>query len=141
LGAVLGVGGSLASLVRTRSCGFELADSLELAAILDGAEPVLIDGKQALAHLPTLTLAKALQWRWSNGQKLPGDWLTLAGLPPLEPPPIECGATEEPEPIESEPLRLLTEEGDLLGVATVRSTETELLLIPKLVLPPTVERR
>jgi tRNA pseudouridine55 synthase len=134
LGAALGVGGSLDSLVRTRSCGFDLAESLDLEAIVDGADPRLIDGNTALQHLPILQLEDELCWRWRNGQKLPGPWLERVGL---EWPDLSWTGQgpEDVVAIETGPLRIQSLDGSLLGVATVRQDETE-LLIPKLVLPP-----
>lgn len=125
LGAALGVGGCLASLVRTRSCGFELTESVDLEAIDGGADPRLIDGNVALGHLSPIVLEGETCWRWCNGQKLPGAWLELLGLR-LPGPAGEA---------ESGPFRVLAADGVLLGIATVKLAEAEPLLIPKLVLP------
>ncbi len=92
LGAVLGVGGTLASLIRTKSCGFDLANSVKVDTLNPATTP-LIAPDQALAHLPELVLAPDLAWRWCCGQKL-----QFAGVN------------------SASPHRVLTMEGVLLGI-------------------------
>jgi hypothetical protein len=106
---------------------------LDLEAIVDGADPQLIDGNRALQHLPILQLEDELCWRWRNGQKLPGPWLERVGLAWPE-STVSDVESEEETTIETGPLRVQSLDGLLLGVATVRQGEAE-LLIPKLVLP------
>ncbi|WP_409978143.1 tRNA pseudouridine(55) synthase TruB [Leptolyngbya sp. PCC 6406] len=81
-GAVLGVGATLAALVRTHSSGFTLGESLSFedleTAMAKGRSEAIaaetfapIPPDVALAHLPRLTLPPALALRWRQGQKLP----------------------------------------------------------------------
>ncbi len=67
LGAALNVGGTLAALKRTRSCGLELADSINLEQV---AASQLIDPAQALGNLKTLTLNEFEAKRWCHGQRI-----------------------------------------------------------------------
>lgn len=76
LGAVLGVGGTLAALSRTQSSGFSLEDSLtfaDLEAQIQAQTFMPIPGAIALRHLPMLQLSAPLAQRWCWGQKLPVD--------------------------------------------------------------------
>lgn len=71
LGATLQVGGTLAQLVRTESCGFSLSDSLTLADIeqqLNLQTLNLIDPAIALRHQPSLCLDESTATRWCQGQ-------------------------------------------------------------------------
>lgn len=73
LGALLGVGGTLASLLRTESSGFLLENSLtleELEAQVQGGTFQAVDGAIALPHLDTITLAGDEIRRWLLGQKI-----------------------------------------------------------------------
>jgi tRNA pseudouridine55 synthase len=70
LGEALGVGGTLARLVRTQSCGFDLAHSIPLAALGPDRPWPLIPPAIALAHLPVVELDEALAQRWYFGQRL-----------------------------------------------------------------------
>ncbi|MGD1908406.1 MAG: tRNA pseudouridine(55) synthase TruB [Leptolyngbyaceae cyanobacterium] len=79
-GEQLGIGGTLAGLVRTVSGGFQLADSLPLEALISQPESVqAIAPTAALTHLPRLTLPEPTATRWRQGQKL---MLPLTDLPP-----------------------------------------------------------
>lgn len=78
LGAVLGVGGTLAALRRTRSCGLDLAESLTLEQVADlcgagGFVPIAPMG--LLGHLPVYSLSEVDAIAWSQGKKLaaPGE--------------------------------------------------------------------
>jgi tRNA pseudouridine55 synthase len=73
LGALLGVGATLAALERTLSSGFQLESSLDFADLetelaQSGFTP--IDANTALQHLPILILSPDLARRWCQGQKL-----------------------------------------------------------------------
>lgn len=70
LGQALQVEGTLAQLIRTRSGGFALADSLSFEA-LDAQTFVPLSPRVALQHLPSLTLPAELAQRFAWGQKLP----------------------------------------------------------------------
>ncbi len=73
-GERLGVGATLAGLVRLESGGFALGDSVELAAAVTAiaADTLpLVPAAIALGHLPTLTLDPDLARAWCLGQKPP----------------------------------------------------------------------
>ncbi len=74
LGQTLGVGGTLASLVRTQSCGMSLETSLsleDLAEKLQQNQSILIPPTQALDHLPIITLKSDEAKKWLQGQSIP----------------------------------------------------------------------
>ncbi len=67
LGDLVGVGATLASLVRTESCGLKLSDSISLEQI----EPShLISPRTVLCHLPKIVLNSDDAKRWCQGQKI-----------------------------------------------------------------------
>lgn len=71
LGAKLGVGGTLASLVRTQSCGMHLQDSLSFADIeqqLRQNSFELIEPQVILSHLNSVVLNQEDAKRWCQGQ-------------------------------------------------------------------------
>lgn len=73
LGALLDVGGTLASLLRTESSGFLLENSLtlaELEAQVQEGTFQAVDGAIALPHLNTITLTGDEIRRWLQGQKI-----------------------------------------------------------------------
>lgn len=72
-GAALGVGATLAALVRTRSGAFDQQHSLTLAdleAQLEAGTFQPIPPEAVLGHLPALTLAEDEAKRWRQGQML-----------------------------------------------------------------------
>ena len=71
LGQQLGVGGTLASLVRTQSCGMQLHDSVTFAEIethLQQQTFTLIEPSVALNHLDAVYLSDRDSQLWSQGQ-------------------------------------------------------------------------
>ncbi len=71
LGEVLQVGGTLAQLVRTQSCGFELADSISLETLEAQASqgcPALTEPAVALKALPHCGLDDLSALRWCQGR-------------------------------------------------------------------------
>lgn len=73
LGEMLGVGGTLSTLLRTRSSGLNLETSLTLDQISDQIQtgtfqPIYPD--QVLSHLAIATLSMESAQRWCQGQKL-----------------------------------------------------------------------
>jgi tRNA pseudouridine55 synthase len=71
LGAALQVGGTLAQLVRTQSCGFNLDSSVSLAELesqVADREVSFIEPVKALAHMASLTLEQTAAVRWTQGQ-------------------------------------------------------------------------
>ncbi len=69
LGNLLQVGGTLANLVRTQSCGLQLAQSVTFAE-LEAGNQQLIPPDVALRHLPKLTLSTPKAQGWCQGQKI-----------------------------------------------------------------------
>jgi tRNA pseudouridine55 synthase len=113
---LLKVGGVLASLVRTESSSFHLADSLTLAELetqlqQETFEP--ISPEIPLQHLPAITLTEDDARRWCLGQRL--SWEDAL-----------------PDP-EKDVLRVDEEGGDFLGIGQMIQLENEWLLAPKLV--------
>lgn len=112
LGQVLGVGGTLASLLRTQSSGFTLETSLSLETLIEQPEQTqLIAPAVAMAHLPQILLSPEAARRWCLGQKLPSD-PTLA----LE-----------------QPLRVVTTTCPFLGIGVFRIKDETPHLVPKMV--------
>ncbi|MGK7950608.1 MAG: tRNA pseudouridine(55) synthase TruB [Xenococcaceae cyanobacterium] len=71
LGEMLGVGATLANLVRTESCGMQLANSItlsQLAAEFSANSGTLISPMQALSHLPKVSLNSEQVKPWCQGQ-------------------------------------------------------------------------
>jgi tRNA pseudouridine55 synthase len=69
----LGVGATLAGLVRTRSSGFDLDKSLtleEISALYEGGELSLIEPAIALKKMPKIQLEARELLSWSQGKKL-----------------------------------------------------------------------
>lgn len=121
-GAQLGVGATLAALVRTQSSGFELENSItlgELEAAIADHTFTPISPLAALPQLPRLTLPGDVARRWRQGQK------PLLPLSPLPPNP-EAGIVA------------LDEAGEFLGITTLALGEdpSQPQLIPRLVFQP-----
>ena len=71
LGEQLGVGGTLANLIRTESCGMHLSTSVtfeEIAQHLERQTFTLIPPEQILSHLNTVTLTDDDASKWCQGQ-------------------------------------------------------------------------
>ncbi len=116
LGDALGVGGTLATLIRTESSGFKLENSLtleDLTAQVEQNQFEPIAPEQALLHWPTLELPAEEARRWRQGQKI---LIT--------------------SPTSGEILRIYDETQRLLGLTQVVSVPEGLVLVPKLVLEP-----
>ncbi len=115
LGELLGVGGTLASLIRTKSCGLVLEQSLMLEQVeaqLAAETFALLNPAEVLGHIPALTLSPELVRRWNFGQRLPME-----------------------RAVSPEPLRVVDEAGALLGMGELKLGEQGVtILSPKLVL-------
>ncbi len=121
LGEVLGVGGTLAQLIRTESCGFSLADSLtfeDLETQVAAGTFTPIHAIAALEHLPPLTLSAELAKRWCWGQRIP--------IAESELPTSDIPAT----------LRIHHEDGRFLGVTQVVLDDGDRILAPQMVFEP-----
>lgn len=74
LGTMLGVGGTLAALERTKSSGFTLESSVslsELEAQIQNGSYQPLSPEIALQHHPRLILTPEDAQRWQHGQKIP----------------------------------------------------------------------
>jgi tRNA pseudouridine55 synthase len=117
LGASLNIGGVLASLSRTQSSGFELADSLtleELEAQLHEKTFQPVSPAAALKHLTAITLLIEDARRWCLGQRI--TW------------------NDTPTNIPTTALRIHHENGDFLGIGQIIYSERGLVLVPQMVL-------
>jgi tRNA pseudouridine55 synthase len=106
LGSLLGTSGTLASLVRTHSHGFDLADSLTLETLAEQAEAGVfepIPAAIALAHLPVVTLADPETTRWTQGQLI---------------------TTERTAELDA-PVRVHQADGSFLGIGKFRASAAE----------------
>ncbi|MGF1514022.1 MAG: tRNA pseudouridine(55) synthase TruB [Elainellaceae cyanobacterium] len=114
LGELLGVGGTLAALVRTESGGFNLADSITLE---DVTPEGLISPAIALGHLPAVELDSHQAADWGHGR------------------PVIVPASEPM--LERSDYVLVSAADEFLGVAQLKMAEGGLRLVPKVVWPPT----
>jgi len=116
LGAALQTGGTLATLLRTESSGFNLADSLTFAELeqqLQSRAFHPIPPPAALKHLAAVTLSPITAQKWCQGQRLPWkdsvDWVSPS------------------------PLQVYHEDGQFLGIGQLVNQDDEWLLIPQVV--------
>lgn len=120
LGAALHTGGTLAALLRTQSCGLQLADSLtfdELEQQLQQKTFSPIPPAAALGHLATVTLPATAAVRWCQGQRLP--W------------------NEDRTEIESKiAMQVHHESGQFLGIGSLVNSDAGQVLIPQMVYEP-----
>lgn len=118
LGNTLGVGGTLARLIRTSSSGFDLCDSLSpslLESQLQSGSFNPVAPEVALAHLPLLLLPDPLAQRWCQGQR-------------LQYREIDSLVSDS-----NEPLRVHREGGQFLGIGQLDAGG---VLLPLVVLVP-----
>ncbi|HEX4406673.1 MAG TPA: tRNA pseudouridine(55) synthase TruB [Polyangia bacterium] len=121
LGRLLGVGGHVTALRRTRSGPFGLADAWTLDAVLgalagssDVSLPV-IGPADGLPHLPRCSVDEAGARALEQGKRLP--WDALAGAPP---------AADQPR------VRVVRPDGRLLAVAEPRTDDPTVVLVKTL---------
>jgi tRNA pseudouridine55 synthase len=121
LGELLRTGGCLASLTRTHSSGFQLADSLTLEALTAQTEQqqfVAIAPEVGLQHLPITILPTDIAKRWCQGQRV------------VLPHPLKTA-------LETATIcRVHREDDRLLGVGEQKRVEDGLLLLPQVVIEP-----
>lgn len=116
LGELLDTGGTLASLTRTRSCGFELVDSLtleELEAQLQQNTFQPVPPATPLQHLAAVSLSSQEAQRWCLGQRI--FWNDTS---------VDSS---------TQPLRVHHENGDFLGIGQVMGSEIGRSLAPVMV--------
>ncbi|ESA36735.1 trna pseudouridine synthase b [Leptolyngbya sp. Heron Island J] len=112
LGQRLGVGGTLASLLRTQSSGFTLETSVSLETLATQLKSLqLISPADAMQHLPKIILSAEAGRRWCLGQRLPST------------PTIEL----------EQPLQVVTETSPFLGIGVFRLKDEHPYLVPKMV--------
>jgi len=117
LGAVLGTGGTLAALTRTRSSGFEISASLSLEELAEAIEQSTFEPvppNVALQHLPSIKLSDSVARKWCLGQKIPYQEIPVAAT--------------------SDSVLWVEDEGDrFLGIGRFVETDDLRLLIPQIV--------
>jgi tRNA pseudouridine55 synthase len=119
LGDRLGCGGHLAALRRLRSSGFGLEGALPGDALDEGASKRLIPLRDCLSGLPAVCVGPEGRRAVGHGRDLTRE-MTLRGFPEEGPPSR---------------LRILDEEGELVGVAVPRGFDfrvKELPVVPAL---------
>ena len=127
LGDSLGTGGTLAALTRTCSAGFALDSSISLEQLEAHRETWQPIAPQiALRHLPSITLPPPLAKRWCQGQKLPHPEPIINLLGDL--------SRDLSDNLSIEYVRVLDENGSLLGVGQVIDPLGQSILVPKVVL-------
>jgi tRNA pseudouridine55 synthase len=125
LGAMLNVGGTLATLTRTESSGFSIEESLsfeELERQLQENKFSPILPAQVLGHLGAIVLSPEYAKRWFQGQRLP-----IAEI-------MENRKVEKNTLIpSSSPLQVYNEDGQFLGIGQVVNSDTNSILAPQIV--------
>ncbi|MBD2018642.1 tRNA pseudouridine(55) synthase TruB, partial [Leptolyngbya sp. FACHB-36] len=121
LGDVLQVGGTLVSLVRTHSSGFDLTDSLTLEQLDEqlqqGFQPIAPE--IALTHLNAIVLPADLAKRWCQGQRV--------AIDPISAKQKSLAASTKPA------VRVHHETNTFLGIGTLTTWETDTVLLPQVV--------
>ena len=122
LGAMLGVGGTLANLIRTQSCGMHLVNSMTFEDIVDRLEREtlsLIKPSYALNHLSSTTLAKDSAKRWCQGQLVDlSEAMTINQMSQLT---------------EGDYITTYSEDRTFLGISTIFQRHNILKIKPKIV--------
>lgn len=116
LGESLNTGGTLVSLTRTKSSGFDLEDSLSLEELetqikeerFQPVSPAIV-----LQHLTAVNLSLKDAQRWCQGQRISGKEISAENA--------------------ANALRVHDEHGQFLGIGKVIELEGELLLAPQMV--------
>lgn len=119
LGTHLGVGGTLAQLKRTESCGMKLSDTLtpeELSTQIEQDRFSLLKPDPVLQDLPKVDLSLEEGKRWCQGQKILTQGLSLSQNASLN------------------PVRVYDETGEFLGMGLIQADNDHPLLIPKVVI-------
>lgn len=116
LGNLLGVGATLAGLIRTESGGMDLEHSMTLEELVNRVESqdfALTSPQTVLTDLPKIILDAETAQRWCHGQKI---------------------MVTEGEFRLNQPFRVLNEDENLLGIGEIVEIETIQRLISKVVL-------
>lgn len=116
LGNAVHTGATLARLIRTRSSGFALEDSLSFEALEEQIQQGSLEAtppNAALQHLPRIDLPEAEAKRWCMGQRLLWEGVEQPG---------------------EQAFRVYGEGDRLLGIGQIRTYETDAILSPWVVL-------
>ncbi|MEA5537298.1 tRNA pseudouridine(55) synthase TruB [Crocosphaera sp. XPORK-15E] len=114
IGTKLNIGGTLAGLKRTESCGMILSETItleELKIQIEQETFSLIKPELVLQHLPIITLSLEEGKRWCQGQKIPINLELLSSI-----------------------IRVNDETGEFLGIGNLREEDDYQLLIPQVVI-------
>jgi tRNA pseudouridine55 synthase len=122
LGQALGVGGTLAGLIRTESCGMQLVNSITLEELANQIETnalCLIKPEKALQALDVISLNSPEAQRWCQGQYIP----------------VENYKSYHKELVENteNPIIIHDQDGIFLGVGILSSDKQGQLIMPKIV--------
>ncbi len=129
LGEMLGLGGTLANLIRTESCGMKLANSITLLQLEEEFQSdigSLISPTQALNHLPKVSLNSQQAQRWCQGQTVeisPQEYLKSEDI-------------NQNKRLLNIPVYYLTiyrEENIFLGISTFLANRSPNVIAPKIV--------
>ncbi|MDJ0659639.1 MAG: tRNA pseudouridine(55) synthase TruB [Crocosphaera sp.] len=117
IGEKLGVGGTLAALTRTESCGMILSETVTFEGLEKQIEQgtfSLLKPELCLNHLPKITLSLEEGKRWCQGQKIAIDPSKLVTFSPI--------------------IQVYNEAEDFLGMSQIISKDTHYILKPKVVI-------
>ncbi len=117
IGEKLGVGGTLAALTRTESCGMILSETITLEALEEQIKQgtfYLSKPELFLKHLPSITLSLEEGKRWCQGQKIATDPINIV--------------------TSSNIIQVYNEAGDFLGMSQIISKDNHQILKPKVVI-------
>ena len=117
MGEKLGVGGTLAALNRSKSCGMILSETItleELEKQIEQGTFSLTKPELLLKHLPSITLSVEEGKRWCQGQKIAIDTINNV--------------------TDGDILEVNNEVGEFLGMSQIISKETHQVLKPKVVI-------
>ncbi len=117
IGERLGIGGTLAELTRTESCGMILSETVtleELKTQIEQGTFSLLKPEVLLKHLSKITLSLEEGKRWCQGQKVFINTVNISSL--------------------TDVIRVDNEVGEFLGIGAIISIDNEQLLKPKVVI-------
>ena len=129
LGSMLGVGGTLANLIRTKSCGMRLADSitlLELEEQFCSDTWTLISPLQTLSHLPKVSLNSEQAKRWCQGQAVeisPQEYVKNKSI----------NINKQLFELQEYYLTIYSEQNFFLGISTLLAHQSSIIISPKIV--------
>ncbi|HEY9813363.1 MAG TPA: tRNA pseudouridine(55) synthase TruB [Candidatus Sericytochromatia bacterium] len=135
LGIAINTGGVLASLIRTASCGFNLADSItfeELEQQIQQGTFQPISPPTALTHLTSVNLSVADAKRWCQGQKILNTQSSIVDIIESE---EQQGSNKIAIPAAKSTnfLRVYDESQQFLGIANLTDSDQGKVLTPQMV--------